>query len=246
MPLALIITVALLLDDVHAGDPYFDRTTYCGVNAVYAAAISLKVPVEYNRLIDPEFVDGHGGSSVRGLTSACRAIGLHASAYRGMTTSDLRSIAQPIILHVRGSADSREFNHWVLCLWSDGTTAHFATLGDWPTEMAVYDLGAWWDGIGIVIANNADHLPAVLPHHLSWSMIGLVISAVTAIGLTRSPSAPATRSSSRRRRPISRLIVLFVATGAVALAYECLAGDTLLRSQQAVSDIHRAMTKSCG
>lgn len=89
---------------------------YCGVYCAYAALRTLGLPVDFEQLLQPEFVGSYQGSTLGELRAAILHFGADAKPMYGMTASFLRSSTHPVILHVRRPGKGMPFQHWVLFL----------------------------------------------------------------------------------------------------------------------------------
>ena len=85
-----------------AGDPY------CGIYAVYATARLLGRPVDFQSLLQPNFVDTPGGSSLTALGRAAEKVGLVSRPLGGLMPSALDGYGGLAILHVRSDLDVTE------------------------------------------------------------------------------------------------------------------------------------------
>jgi rhodanese-related sulfurtransferase len=66
----------------------------------------------------------------------------------------LRQLQIPVILHVKFDLDSKDYNHWVLFMGSEGGKARIYDRDLCVTEISFNELAARWDGNGLLVSNS--------------------------------------------------------------------------------------------
>lgn len=164
---ARVFTFAFILLQLQAARCYaFD--SYCGMYCVFAVLKSHDVSVEFEGLLKPEFIQGFEGSTSEGIRAAFVANGLSACTYRGLGIADLRLANEPLVLHVRSSRATREYDHWVVYF---GEVNGHAKILD-PTvgmqSLTYPELLSLWDGIAVQTRSS-------FYSKYVWSGLGLVV-----------------------------------------------------------------------
>ena len=70
-------------------------------------------------LVKPEYLGSYQGSSMPDLLRAAHDNGLFAASAARLTPPVLRQSPCPVILHVRGQADSAKYDHYELFLGTE-------------------------------------------------------------------------------------------------------------------------------
>jgi rhodanese-related sulfurtransferase len=212
------------------------RRPYCGLYALYGAAILHERQVDFSRLLSPAFVSSQSGSTADELLKAASHIGLQARLVKGLTKLDLQTWNSTAILHVKANSSSRSYDHWVLMTRCEGNDAVFLTASDWYERLPLSELQAVWDGIGIMIATTPIDDSFLIPQRLRYAALAVALALTLSVGLLW-PSAG--------RYPIGRSIKRAVGGGGLmvalsfilAFAHHAWSSDGMPRNTKAIRDI---------
>ena len=147
---------------------------YCGVYCIYSLLVAYGKPCDIRDLLDIKYIPVRQGSRLSDLRTAAEDFGLHAVVMNNLTTSDLRRMSVPCILHVRRSEDRKEFDHFLVYL---GTEAEgFARIYDPPQEpssVPFHDLAFLWNGRGMLVSDSPIKVRRVLlPAYTQFACYG--------------------------------------------------------------------------
>ena len=87
---------------------------YCGIYAIYAAVKLAGKEIDFSDLVKPKYLNSRKGSTLEDLLRAAVDSGLQARIVRNLTVNDLRRSPYRMILYVKATADSAEYNHYEL------------------------------------------------------------------------------------------------------------------------------------
>jgi rhodanese-related sulfurtransferase len=113
-------------------------------------------------LVNPTFLDRKGGSTLTGLKRGVENNGLHSQIIVHANTRFLRSCLDPVILHVKGSLTSLDYNHYVLFLGAEGPWALICDPPDSPSWMSFDELVSRWDGNAVIVAKKPVEIAKLL------------------------------------------------------------------------------------
>ena len=128
--------------------------SYCGIQAVYRAMLSLGTDVPFKKLIDRTYLGSSEGSSMTELSRAARDNGLYTLPLYHMRHAVLYDVRDPMILHIKVRPGGSVFNHWVLFMGMEGGKARICDRFSPMSEMPLEELSERWDGNGLVISNH--------------------------------------------------------------------------------------------
>lgn len=129
----------------------FASQPYCGVYAIYGAAKAIGSDVEFQELVDPQFISSGRGSSVEDLQKAANHLGVRATPLFGLGRTTLFTASDPLCLHVSRFGSEGTYNHWVLFLGIDGDDAMIHDGPGGVTRCSIESLLARWDGVALAI-----------------------------------------------------------------------------------------------
>lgn len=163
----------------------------CGLCSVYIAARVLDHPVSIARLVDPQYLSSHRGSSLRDVRRAAEAIGLNAMVVERMSVADLRWVRSPVILHVKSSAAQEVPDHYVVFL--PGSASDQDALIFDPSNgmhrMTYREVASKWFGRCVIVAKG--ELTAVgYASAIRVIAIVAVIIAGLVVNIRLTPSTP--------------------------------------------------------
>lgn len=181
---AAITAVLLPVPRSSADESHLDvgpDSPYCGVYAIHTAARHHGIETSFERLLDPKFVSSHHGSTTSDLMAAAEEIGLSASVFSGLTRVDLIAMDAPLIVHVKSSHESPEYDHWLLVLDAGLNGATIINEEGEPTRVDLADISTRWSGIGIAVDRGQASLLSRLPFYLCVIFLGAGIAALSFI-----------------------------------------------------------------
>jgi len=195
---------------------------YCGLFAAYAAIhiLDSSSTVEFEDLIDVQYLGSYDGSSARELTRALVDNGLAAIPVGGADTALLRARTDPALLHVKSSPVKEQCDHWVLFC---GVEDEIALILDGPNgirEVPIRGLYGMWDGFAVLVSleEQSGYLHGIGLRHLVrvLFLLALLPTVLWSIGRCKSGSA--------------RLLVSVSVCGVWATAYHLVDPQGLLRN----------------
>lgn len=179
-------------------------SNYCGLYSVYGAAVALGKPVPFEALLDRKYLSCPQGSSIGELERAVTDHGLHALTLSNMTTATLTRLTSPVILYVRSSLASRNFDHYILYLGNaDGKYRCVDEKG--VNDLSEAELLSVWSGAGLVVSRAPQSASSVLWRE--WLGSGVFLAGLLALPL-------ALHFGIERRQVADRQPVLSTYTGA--------------------------------
>ena len=127
---------------------------FCGLYCLYTVLMMADKEVAFVDLYKPEYTKQNVGSTLSSLSKAAHDHGICALPVRQLTSCVLRACNSPVILHVKKTAGSREYDHYELFLGAEGDSVR---LYDPPRPLRLEpfgELAARWDGTGLVLSTN--------------------------------------------------------------------------------------------
>ncbi len=205
--------------------------SYCGIYAVYGAAIAegLDVP-EFSQLIDARFVSTVRGSTVEDLQNAAEFLGLHTFFADNASLVTLKASNHPVVLHVASHGQWQRLDHWQLFLgFADGQVRLLDEDGQVFIQHPAELLGRW-DGTAIVLSSKPLGGQAFLFRALEIATrLSLATALLAACALVY--RLPRVLGSSGNGHP---QIVILLATVGFVIAWVSLAPCTLAESRREI------------
>lgn len=127
---------------------------YCGIYCTYILCKMYDKNIDIKSLIVPQYIDSPKGSSLVELQRAVTDVRMHAKSVGTMSISELRRSPYPMILHVKSTSESKEYNHYKLFL---GTKDGKARVFDPPNVVQLvpfHELAPMWDGTGLIVSDK--------------------------------------------------------------------------------------------
>jgi rhodanese-related sulfurtransferase len=214
-------------------EDYLRRFTsnHCGVYAGATVLTALKLPVDYDRLFDHQFISSMGGSSAADLVAFIEAHGAHAKVYSGASVELLKSVAEKgdvAILHFKQSHQANDRQHWAAFLGM--TPEGESKIVDLPRpveNVSTADLLTDWDGIVVVVSRQPVGGYSVASF---FSSIGFwVVAVVVVLGV-----AHLVISRLRRYKQVASTAALLGLILVGGLAMDLVNPNGFLRNPQAV------------
>ncbi len=152
---------------------------YCGLHCLYTIIKMANKEVEFQELLKHEYIGSSKGSSFLELNKAAEDFGLYMEAVVKITSIDLKRSDYPIILHVKLSIKSQEYDHYELFL---GTKDGKAMLFDPPNPVRLVpfsELAPRWDGNGLIVsAEPIDFASVIAPARKRFVIYAVVVIAI--------------------------------------------------------------------
>jgi len=159
------------------------------------------VDIDSRQLLKPEYIGSHKGSSLAELQKAAQDNGLYAAPVEKLTSRELHRSPYPVILHVKSSADKKDYDHYELFL---GTQNGQARLCDPPGPVRLvpfYELAPRWNGTGLMVSKNPIDLGVVFAPARKRLLIrsAIAVMAILIVRWGRRRWLPPTAKISRPR-----------------------------------------------
>jgi rhodanese-related sulfurtransferase len=151
------------------------QAPHCGLYCLYLAMRTQGYHPAFGDLIRPEYLDTANGSTLTGLKMAAEDAGLHAEVLRRANTRMLRACSNPVLLHVKGSDVSRDYDHYLLFLATQGQQAQVYDPPRPVKLMSFNELVSRWDGKGLVVSREPVQLAGLV--HRETARLFLVAGA---------------------------------------------------------------------
>jgi len=152
---------------------------YCGIYCLYMTMKLFNVDIEPTKLLKPEYIGSHKGSSLAELQKAARDNGLYAVPIEKLTSRELRRSPYPVILHVKSSADKKNYDHYELFLGTHNGRARLCNPPEPVRLVPFYELAPRWDGTGLMVSKNPIDLGVVFAPARKRLLIGSAIAVMT-------------------------------------------------------------------
>ena len=174
---------------------------YCGIYCLYMTTKFFDVDIDPQQLLKPEYIGSHKGSSLAELQKAAQDNSLYAVPVEKLTSRELRRSRCPVILHVKSSADKKDYDHYELFLETQNGQAR---LCDPPRPVRLvpfYELAPRWDGTGLMVSKNPIDLGVVFATSRKRLLIysAIAVMAILIVRWGRRRWLPSTAIISRRR-----------------------------------------------
>jgi rhodanese-related sulfurtransferase len=125
---------------------------HCGLYCIYTAMKLAGKEVDFKTLVKPEYLGSRKGSSLAELKQAVRDNGLYAESVAKLNSRVLKESPHPVILHVKSTADSKDYDHFELFLGTENGQAKLFNPPE-PVRLApFYELAPRWDGTGLIVS----------------------------------------------------------------------------------------------
>jgi rhodanese-related sulfurtransferase len=125
---------------------------HCGLYCVYTGLELTNQEVDFRELVKPEYIGSSKGSSMAELKDAAEDHGLYVVPANRLSSRELRNSPYPIILHVKSSLETQEYDHYELFLGTETGKAKLFNPPD-PIKLVPFSkLAPRWDGNGLVVS----------------------------------------------------------------------------------------------
>ena len=175
---------------------------YCGIYCLHTAIKLAGKESEIADLIKPEYVGSRQGSSLGELRQAAEDQGLEALVVGELTRRELLASPHSIILHVKASGQSKDYDHFQLFLGVKDGKARIFDPPNPTAEVAFRDLARRWGGTGLIVSDQPIDTGAIFgpTRKRVFFYSALVIVMVLLIRWIRGRLPLVTESLSRSKR----------------------------------------------
>jgi rhodanese-related sulfurtransferase len=126
---------------------------YCGLYDIYAAARMTGRRIDFVTLVKPEYLSSHKGSSLQDLLKAAQDNGFHAQILRRLTIRDLRRSPYMMILYVKATPESTDYDHYELFVGGKGNAARIVNPPVSARIVSFRELVPRWSGDALVLSS---------------------------------------------------------------------------------------------
>ena len=225
----IFVAVALIVGKTVAADEnnqepslcitekYSSSGPYCGVACLYVAMELADKKVDFADLVKPEYIGSRKGSSLAQLKKAAMDNGLFTEAVGNLSSNELKNFKHLIILHVKSSPKSKEYDHYVLFLGNKNGKARIFDPPSPAETITYYELARRWDGNGLIISS----VPIELSKELLPAKKRLVVfiaGVIAAIVLVRTAGKYLSRKVGNISRPVQLSFSIAQSAGLVIVA----------------------------
>ncbi len=205
------------------------RSGYCGVRSLQVCLAAIGCDIDPRFLLSPDYIGSHLGSSAGELVKAATNAGVVATCYSGLSHSDLMRADQPMILHVRASELSPEFDHWIAFLGYDND--ELLIYDGHSQRMPVAELLSRWDGTAIRISQSSPSRQFLLASRVNSALfVFLVYLGLSQMAKRVPPAATA-------KRGWQQALVLIGAAAVTATAFHSVSAAGLFFHPTPVAEI---------
>ena len=134
---------------------------YCGLYSLYGALNVLGKPIQFDAILEPQYIGSRMGSSLEDLKLAAEDMGAHAVAMSGLGAESLMSADCPMILHVSAGEELRRYQHWVLYLGMRDGKLRIVDAPKAERLVPLSNLMARWNGVALFVSNKPINTVAV-------------------------------------------------------------------------------------
>jgi len=216
----------------------------CGLYCLYAAMQLSGHEVEPSELFKLEYVGSAKGSSLGELRNAAEDNGLYAEPIGKLTGRELHNCHYPVILHVKLTATSMDYNHYELFL---GTENGQAKLFDPPNPVSLVpfcELAPQWDGNGLIVSAEPIDLGAVFaPARKRFILYAAIVIAIILALYWAKRLVPVTLTNSRIKvmcLSIAQTTGFIILAVLIGMFYHFANGAGLLANANATASIQKA------
>lgn len=135
---------------------------YCGLYCLYFMKKINNQPVDFSQFVKREYMSSAKGSSLLELGKAAKDNGLYAEPSARLTASSLIESPYPIILHVKATMESKNYDHFELFLGMENGQAKIFNPPESLSLVPLYQIVSKWDGTGLIVSPEPISLNKVL------------------------------------------------------------------------------------
>lgn len=248
--LLFLLIICSIPENSFAGDlpRAFESAPYCGIFCVYGASIIEGRRFPFETLLKDDYVGCSRGSSLDELRKAAIDHGLFATPLENISASFLSNCSYPVILNVKTSDDSADFDHWILFIRAQQDQAMVLDPGT-PVQLIRFDeLEPRFNGIGLIISNRPISKISLLKPAI-WQYGLCAILIVMTLGIWRAArwklcSTSPTSSSQRILASLIQCSGLLVLSICLGVGYNLFAMTGLMVAKGAVHSLQEVHSTS--
>jgi rhodanese-related sulfurtransferase len=158
------------------------RQPYCGLYCLYIVMKMAGQRPDFRELVKPEYLSSRKGSSLADLKQAAEDNGLYAETAAKLNSNILKESPHPVILHVKSSADSKDYDHFELFLGTENGQAKIFNPPEPVRLVSFYELAPRWDGTGLIVSAEPIYLGTVFASArqrlLQYVVVGMAVIAI--------------------------------------------------------------------
>ena len=159
------------------------RQPHCGLYCLYTAMKLAGKEMDFKELVKPEYLSSRKGSSIAELKQAAKDNGFFAESVAKLNSRILMESPHPVILHVKSSADSKEYGHFELFLGTENGRAKLFNPPEPVKLVPFYELTPRWDGTGLLVSAKPIDLAAILAPARKKLLLYAIIGVAIVLGL---------------------------------------------------------------
>jgi rhodanese-related sulfurtransferase len=218
---------------------------HCGLHCLYLVMKLHGQDPNLMTLVTPDYLDTPKGSTLSALKKGVEDAHLHAEILLRANTRVLRSCPPPAILRVRGGESSRDYDHYILFLGTEGPWARICEPPGSVKLASLDELSSRWDGNAVVVASKPVDLAAVVRREKTslFLVVSLVILAMLLTGrVQRHIVWPDTPSGvvGKSVVPVIQFGGLIVVSLVIGLVFHSVTWGGFLRYPDGVASVQRA------
>ncbi len=155
------------------------RHPRCGLYCLYTAMKLADREVDFRELLKPGYIGSRKGSSLAELKQAAKDNEMYAESVAKLTSRVLRESPHPVILHVKSTADSKDYDHFELFLKTENGQAKLFNPPEPVRLVPFYELAPRWDGTGLIVSDKPIKLGALFgPAHKRFIIYAVIAIAI--------------------------------------------------------------------
>ena len=154
---------------------------HCGLYCIYTAMKLAGKEVDFRELVRPEYLSSRKGSSLAELKQAVRDNGLYAESVTKLNSRILKESSHPVILHVKSTADSKDYDHFELFLGTENGQAKLFNPPEPPRIIPFNELAPRWDGTGLIVSAEPIDLGTVFASARQRLLLYVVFGIATIV-----------------------------------------------------------------
>ncbi|MHC4740162.1 MAG: cysteine peptidase family C39 domain-containing protein, partial [Planctomycetota bacterium] len=220
---------------------------HCGLYCIYTAMKLAGKEIGFRELVKPEYLSSRKGSSLEELKKAAEDNGLYAESVAKLNSHVLKESPHTVILHVKSSADSKDYDHFELFLGTENGRAKIFNPPHPPEIIPFYELAPRWDGTGLIVSAEPINLGTFFASArqllLLYVVVGIAVIATLHWAVRRWPLSTLVNS---RSKLFGLSIVQAAGFGILALAcgmiYHFVNDEGFLAHANATTSVQQAHT----
>jgi len=203
--------------------------------------------VSLDELISSSYIATYQGSTAANLIDMAGHYNVPAVGFTSWRLNQICSKRYPVILEVRPSLQSREYNHWVMVYAVDNDTFVMVDPPFEPRVVSGREIASRWRGRGVLVGTErqAATLSSALRGFASIPVLVLLtivpgIFGVTKLGILKSNQSVVPATCTANRAAMKQGIILVILACITGFVYHITDDFGLLRNYNASVGIQRA------